>query len=92
VNTVHYSNQVSLLTFATSSYDRELNANPEDRQRRLSCETSNAPRKFLKSKLSGFDSLNSGDGLKIREHRRVSGEEMNKSPMVLGPEVAGIGK
>ena len=43
VNIVHYANQVSLLTFATSSYDRELNANPEDRQRRLSCETPYAP-------------------------------------------------
>jgi hypothetical protein len=44
----------------------------------------------LKSKLSDFDSLNSGDGLKIREHRRVDGEERNKSPMVLGQEMAGI--
>jgi hypothetical protein len=49
-------------------------------------------RKFLKSKLSGFDSLNSGDVLKIREHRRIVGKEWNKSPMDLGQEVAGIGK
>ncbi|KAK9923637.1 hypothetical protein M0R45_032044 [Rubus argutus] len=47
---------------------------------------------FLKSKLSGFDSLNYGDGLKIHEHRRVAGEERNKTPMGLGQEVAGIRK
>jgi hypothetical protein len=36
----------------------------------------------LKLKLSGFDSLDSGDGLKIYEHRRVAGKERSKTLMV----------
>jgi hypothetical protein len=44
----------------------------------------------LKLKLFGFDSLNSGDGLKIREHRRIAGGKRNKTPMGFGQEVAEI--
>jgi hypothetical protein len=51
----------------------------------------NLAQKFLKSKLSSFDYLNSGDGLKISEHSRVAGKERNKTPMGLGTEVVGIG-